>query len=374
MGKTRLYYVDWLKVFVILSLIPYHAALTYTGLGDIYIKKVITDIRVIPYILITMPLDNFFMTLLFFLAGINTYYALQYRKKHEYIKERLRKLLIPLVIGTIFLCPLQAYFKALYYGFEGNYFEFIPEFFSIKIVDYLGYAHLWFILYLLVFSLMCYPLFAKWTKEETRFIKLKDFISSNNNIYIPILWIIIVETFLRPIFPGMQILIMDWANDIVYISVYIFGFIYASDIKIQYRLDRMLSLSTVLVLICFIGLFIIYCYWLLYNGDNIIITIIWAFLKGIYECFLIIMLLGIGKKYFNKESKILKYLNKASFTYYLFHLLAVSCFTYLFVNNNFNEYNKYIITVLLSYFTIVILYEFIKRIKKLIRRYAKVFF
>lgn len=54
MKKKRLYYVDWLKVFVIAALIPYHAALTYTRLGDIYIKKAITDFKVIPFILVTM--------------------------------------------------------------------------------------------------------------------------------------------------------------------------------------------------------------------------------------------------------------------------------------------------------------------------------
>lgn len=363
MKRNRLYYVDWLRVFVIASLIPYHAALTYTGLGDIYIKKVITGFRVIPYVLITMPLDNFFMTLLFFLAGIGTYYALQYRKKKEYIKERLKKLLVPFILGTIFLCPLQAYFKALFDGFQGNYLDFIPEFFSAKIVEFLGYAHLWFLLYLLVFSLICYPLFVKWLKNGQKFAKLQNSIINKNNIYIPILWIIIVETLLRPLFPGKQILIMDWANDIVYISVYIFGFIYASDSRIQDRLARMLRKSIVLVVLCLSGLFAIYSYWLLYNGNSIIVTVTWAFLKGVYECFMIIMLLGLGRKYFNKESKVLRYLSKASFTYYVFHLLPVSYFTYIIINSNLNEYSKYLITVFLSYITIIVLYELIRRIR-----------
>ena len=200
--KARLYYVDWLRVLVILSLIPYHAALTFTGLGDIYIKKAITDVRVIPYIFVTMPLDNFFMTLLFFLAGISTYYSLQNRTQERYFKERLKKLLVPFVLGTIFLCPLQAFTKALYDGFSGNYFQFIPEFFSMKIVDYLGYAHLWFLLYLLVFSLICYPLFVKWIKNKPKFYRLKNFINNKNNIYIPIIWIIHCRNIVKTFFSG----------------------------------------------------------------------------------------------------------------------------------------------------------------------------
>lgn len=33
--KERLYYADWLRILTILSLIPYHSALTYTSLGEV---------------------------------------------------------------------------------------------------------------------------------------------------------------------------------------------------------------------------------------------------------------------------------------------------------------------------------------------------
>lgn len=356
MIKKRLYYVDWLRVFVIATLIPYHAALTYTGLGDIYIKKAITGNKVIPFIWVTMPLDNFFMTLLFFLSGIGTYYSFKYRKKDDYMKERVKKLLIPFLLGTVFLCPLQAYSKALYEGFTGNYFQFQKEFFSSKIVDYLGYAHLWFLLYLFVFSFLCYPLLKRLMHNKTRYKKLLDFISTKKNIYIPIIWIIIVETLLRPFFPGMQILIMDWANVIVYSSVYIFGFVYVSDNRLQDRLDRMMKQAMIIVIICLIALFGVYHYWIIEGGNSIVVTFLWAFLKGVYECFMIIMLLGLGRKYFNRESKVLRYLNKASFTYYVFHLLPVTYFTYITINTDLHAYSQFLITVILSYISIAILY------------------
>lgn len=91
MERVRLYYVDWLRTLVILSLIPYHAALTYTGIGDIYIKNVIKDIGALPFIIVTVPLGSFFMTLLFFLSGISSYYSFQYRGKINYLKERVNK-------------------------------------------------------------------------------------------------------------------------------------------------------------------------------------------------------------------------------------------------------------------------------------------
>ncbi len=52
MQEVRLYYIDWLRVLVILSLIPYHAALTYTEIGSTYIKTTIYDSRVLPFLAI----------------------------------------------------------------------------------------------------------------------------------------------------------------------------------------------------------------------------------------------------------------------------------------------------------------------------------
>ena len=48
-------------------------------------------------------LSPYFMPLLFLLAGISTKFALQKRTIKKYISERVRKLLIPFVFGTLLL-------------------------------------------------------------------------------------------------------------------------------------------------------------------------------------------------------------------------------------------------------------------------------
>lgn len=361
MSKERLYYIDWLRILVILSLVPYHAALTFTGLGDIYIKNPVKDVRIVPFLIITAPLDNFFMTLLFFVSGIASFYALQHRSKSEYIHERIKKVLIPFIIGTVLLCPIQAYFKGLYNGFRGSYIQFIPEFFSGKIVDYLGYAHLWFLLYLFIFSIICAPLFIKWKNDNNRLERIASFLCRGNNIYIPIGLIVLIELFLRPFFPGKQILIMDWANDIVYISVFIFGFVFASSTEIQNRIRSLFKGSLCLV-IASIAIFIyIYYQWTVQGESAVYLTIIWAFLKGVYECSAIIVMIVIGQRYLNKKSTALGYLSKASFTYYIMHMLPVAMMSYLLVTTNLNIYLKYLLTILSAYVFIFIVYEFALR-------------
>ncbi len=359
MIKERLYFVDWLRVIVILTLIPYHCALTYTGLGVVYIISPIRDMVILPLLIITASLDNFFMTLLFFLSGIGTYYSLQHRSGSEYMRERANKLIWPFLIGWVFICPLQAYFKGLYHGFSGSFLSFIPEFFS-NMDYYIGYAHLWFLLYLFTFSAICAPLFYRWLKDNNRLNRVTSFLCKGYNIFIPMAFIILVETFLRPVFVGRPyIIFMDWANDLVYLSVFVFGFIFAYDSKIQARIYELTRISTVIALICIPILTYLYYQWAVWGAQAVLLTYTWAFIKGVYECSAIIMLVGIGKKYLNKKTNVIIYLNKASFTYYYWHYLPLSALTYYLIRTNLNVYLKYSLVVILSYLFILALYELV---------------
>jgi hypothetical protein len=368
--NKRLHYVDWLRVLVILSLIPYHAALTYLRFGSVYIKSPIIGMKAIPFLIITTPLGDFFMTLLFFLSGIASYYSFQSRQAKKYIKERTTKLLLPFLFGTILLCPLQAFSKGLYEGFHGNLFQFIPQFFSYKIVYYLGYAHLWFLLYLFVFSLICVPLFKKWQNSK-QIEKISIFITKGNNMLIPFIFIILLELFLRPFFHDSQTLVMDWANDTVYLSIFIFGYVFAADKCIQNKIKEYFKLSKFFVILSLALLFFINYKWQVEGSSAIYLTILWAFVKGIYECSAIILLICIGDKYLNHGSEKIKYLGKASFPIYIFHFLPVTFFTLLFINININIYIKYVLVIGLSFISVFIIYETISKVKLLVKSVFK---
>lgn len=49
------------------------------------------------------------MPLLFVLSGVSTKFALQKRTNKEYLIERVKRLLIPLLFGTIVLMPIMTY-------------------------------------------------------------------------------------------------------------------------------------------------------------------------------------------------------------------------------------------------------------------------
>lgn len=363
MANKRLYYVDWLRVLVILSLIPFHSALTFLKLGNVYIKSPVIGIDAIPFVIVTTPLEDFFMTLLFFLSGIATYYSFQSRQSNQFIKERIHKLLLPFIFGTLLLCPVQAYLKSLFEGFHGSYIQFIPQFFSFKIVYYLGYAHLWFLLYLFVFSLICLPLLNKWRKNEAQIDKIGSFITKGNHMLIPIAFIILLEFSLRPFFHGSQTLIMDWANDAVYLSMFIFGYIFAANRQIQIKLKEYFKSSIVFGIFSLALLFFINYKWQIDGSSATYLTILWASVKGIYECSAIVFLICISSKYLNTESRQIKYLSKASFPIYIFHFLPLTFFTLFIINRSINIYIKYLLIISLSYISVFIIYEAISKLR-----------
>ena len=75
--NKRLYYIDWLRVLVVLSLIPFHASLTYLRYGTVYIKEPVSGLASLPFLIIEVPLGDFSMALLFFVSGVASYYSFQ---------------------------------------------------------------------------------------------------------------------------------------------------------------------------------------------------------------------------------------------------------------------------------------------------------
>ena len=363
MENRRLYYVDWLRVLVILSLVPFHAALTYLRYGDVYIKAPVTGAAAIPFMIITTLLSDFFMTLLFFLSGIASFYSIKARDIPHYINERVRKLLLPLLLGTLFLCPIQAYYKGIYEGFQGSLIQFIPRFFS-KIVYYMGYAHLWFLLYLFVFSLICVPLFQRWQKDEGRIGRIGDFLLRGSHMLLPFAAVILLEILLRPFFHSAQTLIMDWANDAVYLSVFLFGYVFAADKRIQVRLGSYYALSKIVGILSLALLMFVNFENAVIGSDAIYLTVLWAIGKGFYECSAIVFLICFGQKHLNRGGRAIGLLNRSSFTIYIFHFLPVTFFTYLSLRLGISIYLRYLLVVLLSYLSVFALSGLILLLKK----------
>lgn len=155
--NVRKHYIDNLRWLILLILIPYHAAQAWNTWDEpnyIFFE----GNRAISSIIVFF--SPYFMPVLFVLAGISTKLALQKRTKKEYLIERVKRLLVPLLFGTIFFMPIMTYLADKFHSsYQDGFVEHYAVFFT-KLTDWTGadggfsLGQFWFLLYLLVISVV----------------------------------------------------------------------------------------------------------------------------------------------------------------------------------------------------------------------------
>jgi glucan biosynthesis protein C len=111
------------------------------------------------------------MTLFFLLAGRSSLTSLRSRGAGRFLRERCLRLLVPLVAGMLFLCPVIKYVELL----NGrdlrpsgmllvapthlSFMQFLPKFYLH--LNQTTWSHLWFLAYLLVYCLIFVPVLVK---------------------------------------------------------------------------------------------------------------------------------------------------------------------------------------------------------------------
>lgn len=161
--KTRFYDLDWLRIFSIVAVFLFHSARAFDN-GGWHIKSAHPD-PVLNFW--TSFLDVWIMPVLFFVSGASIALSLRTRSAGQFSRERVTRLLIPLVFGVLVLAPPQVYIERITrYQFVGSFIEFYPRYFSGL---YLGVGgpgnfawmglHLWYLLVLFLFSFLLLPLF-----------------------------------------------------------------------------------------------------------------------------------------------------------------------------------------------------------------------
>jgi glucan biosynthesis protein C len=144
--RTRQVYLDNLRIFLIILVILHHASLVYGGSGT-WFGGVLVDPRIDAYSAGLFPIFNainqaFFMSAFFLLAGYFTPRSLERKGSGQFLKDRLIRLGIPIVIYTTIIFNINEYMLDI---FRGNPYH-------IRITYNPG--HLWFLQALLLFAII----------------------------------------------------------------------------------------------------------------------------------------------------------------------------------------------------------------------------
>lgn len=358
----RLAYLDWLRFLVVLSLAPFHAALSYTGFGVVYVYDTPVRDAVLAghglygrfgpdaLRLFTVFLDNGFMHLLFFVSGMATARSLRGRSARAFIGERARRLLLPFGLMLLLVIPVQAWFRALDFGtFRGGFLAFYPHFFEGISAGpgspgHFDWGHLWFLLYLFAFSAATVALFQRWRRRGLPVLP----VGTAAGVLVPALWIALLEAAFRPGWPGYQNLVDDWANVSVYLSFFVLGHLAGADARLAEAAERARFAALALGLGAFAAR--LGCYeWLAVGDGYQAANMLAQFLRGLAAWGLVLAAIGFGRRHLTATGWMLGLARDLSFPLYLLHFVPLTAATYLLLDTGLGAWTRWALSVLIAW-------------------------
>jgi fucose 4-O-acetylase-like acetyltransferase len=154
MTKNRLLYVDNLRVLLITLVILVHLSVTYGGEGSWFYKEGRADtLTSVVLTLHNAMAQSFFMGLLFFISAYLSVGSYDRKGPKAFLRDRLLRLGVPLLIYEFVIHPLQAYplIEAGVLDVEGSFSEFLVRYYTSF---HIGSGPLWFVETLLIFALV----------------------------------------------------------------------------------------------------------------------------------------------------------------------------------------------------------------------------
>ena len=335
-------YLDNIRWSVILLVLVYHVCYIFNG---VKIPGGIPNADNIPafdaFACLVYP---WFMVLLFVIAGMSAAYSLEKRTVRQFIRERSLKLLVPSTLGLLLIHWITGYINIKMSGG----LDYIPESLIYPISALSGIGPLWFVQTLFLFSCIIAAI-KKFGKSDS----LRKMCSTAKTPVILLLFI--------PIWGASQILNMPLLTVYrfgIYFTAFLIGYFIFSNSKVQDRIENICIPMTVLGTACAAAYTVYY-----YGKDYTAPECLHSLFTNFYLWISVIAIIGLSKKYFNRETKFTRYMTSAGYGIYILHysVLTVSCYI-LHYYCSFPAIINYIIALVSEFIITFALYEILKRV------------
>jgi len=312
-------------------------------------------------LIVTGFMSLWHMPLFFLLAGWSLHGSLARRGPRGLLGERMRRLALPLLAGCLLYLPVIKYLE-LSSGLDLNYAElrvaerwqpgfrlvipqglpvapeftesfwtFLPTFFTR--LERFSWAHLWFIAYLLTFTVALLPILRWLERRPAAGHPWASWV-----VYTPIVPLALVQLCLRERWPGIQNLFDDWANVGYYTTYLLAGFLLARDPGLEAIAQREWPRA--------LALGVLACAPLLATVTGLL-AVPWVLLLASAVagwCF-VLAALGLAHRFLDFGNAALAYLSEAAFPIYLLHQAAIVVPGYFIVQLPLGIVLKYVLVV-----------------------------
>src|SRR5262245_33099 len=374
MTATRRPDIDWLRVLAVYLLFVFHVGKVFDPAPFYHIRNGELSFAML---VLCGFVSLWHMPLFFLLAGWSAATSLGQRGKRAFLAERVRKIAIPLVAGSVLLGPPIKYlelrsgldlnhaglrvsaaqeegFRTVIPGglplappFDEGFSTFLPTFFTH--LDRFSWSHLWFLAYLLSLTLAYLPLFGWLLRRRGRLMQPPRMV-----LYLPIIPLAVIQLTMRSRWPGIQNLYDDWANIAYYSTYLVAGFLLAChpalDRLVQAEWRRSLAIglgAAAALLLAVLGVV-----------SSPTILLVGSAVAG--WCFVVVCL-GLARSVVTASSPLLGYLSESAFPVYVLHQAAIVIPGYFLVRSSLGIPAKFVSLVLLSAGLTLAVYQWLVR-------------
>ena len=318
----RHYGMDWLRVGAFALLILYHVGMVFVP-WDWHVKAAHPD----PHVAILMLATNSWRLALLFVVSGYASAAVFARQPSPagFARSRSARLLIPLVFAILVVIPPQPWIELMFkHGYTAGFAHFwLHDYFRFGALDGIilpTWQHLWFVVYLWVYSLMLALLLLLPADVRSRSARVFERALTGPAILaVPIL-LLALKTFL--LFPGADethALVDDWAAHAVYFPAFLFGVLLRGSPPLWAAIRRWWCLAAVLAVAAYAVVAMIEYR---YPGEAPLDDTLTALFRGaraVQGWAAIVALIGIADRWLNRDAPIRPILTEAVFPLYIAH-------------------------------------------------------
>lgn len=359
--NQRRYDLDWLRVLTILVVFIFHSSRFFDEWGW-HVKNPTMYGGVSDW---NDFLLRWMMPIIFVISGASIYFAMNKGGAGKFLKDKVLRLLVPLVVGIFTHAAYQVYLERITQGqFSGTFWQFIPHYFEgmYPFTGNFAFAgmHLWYLEALFLYCLIFFPVFFWLKKGGQGFLRrMGDLLALPGGPFLLVIPTAVLVTILDP--NGIGFRDTGGWNLLVYPLFFLPGFVLVSHEKLQARLVQQRWIALV------VGLASVLPY--LAMGDLTFGTAEFA-LNSLLSCLAawswIFTFFGFAMKHLTFTNPFLKYANEAVLPFYILHQTVILAIGYYVVRWNIPDLAKYAIIAGCSFVAIMATYELlVKRINVL---------
>lgn len=332
-NTLRINYIDTIKIAITFLVVAHHAGQAYGNTGGVWL---VTDTQKLDFLSSFFFLNAaYMMGFFFFVSGYFMYFSVTRKRTDVFLKDRFRRLGIPLLF---FMFGIFLPLNYLMSDVKGNYFVFMYENYANN--PPMAVGHLWFVASLLVYTII--------------FLAIKKPILKSKTIVLlqwyPAIYIIILSAinyFVRLKYPidhwETWLVPIEVAHLLQYLSLFLLGVIANK--------NNWLEQITVRLGLIYLTIGISLFYFRTNIADNMDYAVAESFIETTLCVGIIMGSIVVFRKLFNISSPILKFFSNCSYGIYLFHLLLVIAFQILLKEIQIPTAVKFILVSILGIIT-----------------------